>query len=740
MKKKSLLCIRQGIFSHPVIITIIYLVCVSALIGVYFLCNIVFFGENTAQGADQIARASLMAARSEFQIHTHLLWTIIFCLSLVAVSILFFLLLRCGLSQRMNGLESQILESNEELITSDSRYIHTINALEDAIHYIDDEFRIIYFNKSLHSWSNFLGIQTDDVIGKDLFTVFPFLNENVRYEYNEVFRTGQTKITTETGKINEHAVQVETYKIPIHGKNRIKGVITLMRDISSRVQEMEKLLYQSKLLDNLQNYILATNLQGEVTYVNTVMADLLGKSKEDLLGLPASSFGLDEDMTNEIFEKTIQNGSWQGFVTVRNSENSEVLMDLKTWLAVDEKDQPLGIVGSSNDITRRRRAEIQVVNQVKRLKALRTIDEAIISRYNLEEVMQVLLVQATELLQVDAAYALLYNPETQKLENACSRGFRTRALQNVKLELGKGYAGKAAQDKKIIHFSNIAELDNDFINDPFIRQEKFVDYFSVPLLVKDQLVGVLEIFHREALNPDDDWLEFLETLGNQAAIAIHNAELFKELQHSNSELSQAYDTTLQGWARALELRDLETEGHSQRVTEMTLQMALKEDFSDTELQQIRRGALLHDIGKMGIPDSILFKPGPLNETEWQIMRQHTYYGREMLYPIEFLRPALEIVEYHHEKWDGSGYPNGLVGDEIPLSARIFAVADVWDSLIHDRPYKKAWSKTTALEYIKSQSGKHFDPHVVELFLQLDSLHHQFSSTYIKEDLEVHKVF
>ena len=659
------------------------------------------------------------------------------------MSILFFLLLRVSLANRVSGLENQIQKNDEALSASNSRYIHTIDALEDAIHYIDDEFHIVYFNKVLHSWSKILGIQTNDVIGKDLFKVFSFLDDQVRIEYDEVFQTGKTKITTDINKINGHAVQVETYKIPIHGKaGKIKGVITLMRDISARVQEMEKLLYQSQLLDNIQNHIIAANLEGEITFANKVAADIAGKPKDELIGLPVQTIGVKLDENGEdIFEQTKQNGEWQGIIAINNAENSEVLMESKTWLMLDENGQPQGIVGSSTDITRRRRAEKQVANQVKRLKALRTIDEAIISRYNLEEVMYVLLLQVTELMHVDAAYALLYNPETQKLENACSRGFRTRALQNVKLELGKGYAGKAAVDKKIFHYTNIADLDNDLMNDPFIKQEKFVDYFGVPLLVKNQLVGVLELFHREALNPDKDWLEFLETLGNQAAIAIHNAELFKELQHSNSELSQAYDTTLQGWARALELRDLETEGHSQRVTEMTLQLALKEGLSNDELLQIRRGSLLHDIGKMGIPDSILFKPGPLNEQEWQIMRQHTYYGREMLYPIEFLRSALDIVEYHHEKWDGSGYPNGLVEEEIPLAARMFAVADVWDSLIHERPYKKAWSKVTALEYIKSQSGKHFDPHVVGLFLELESLQDQIQDVFPEEEFHLlNKVF
>lgn len=188
------------------------------------------------------------------------------------------------------------------------------------------------------------------------------------------------------------------------------------------------------------------------------------------------------------------------------------------------------------------------------------------------------------------------------------------------------------------------------------------------------------------------------------------------MQRSNIELALAYDNTLEGWARALELRDMETEGHSQRVTEMTLRLARAMGTSDDEIIQIRRGALLHDIGKMGIPDSILLKPGKLTEEEWQIMYQHPVYAYEMLSTISFLRPALDIPYCHHEKWDGTGYPRELKGDQIPLPARIFAVVDVWDALNSDRPYRKAWPREKILPYLREQTGKHFDAKVVEEFL------------------------
>jgi HD-GYP domain-containing protein (c-di-GMP phosphodiesterase class II) len=191
-----------------------------------------------------------------------------------------------------------------------------------------------------------------------------------------------------------------------------------------------------------------------------------------------------------------------------------------------------------------------------------------------------------------------------------------------------------------------------------------------------------------------------------------------ELQGAHRHLSEAYDATIKGWSRALDLRDHETEGHTERVATFTLQLACAMGMPDDQLIHVQRGALLHDMGKMAIPDAILLKPGPLDEAEWAIMRKHPDYAVDMLTPIEYLRPALVIPHYHHEHWDGTGYPCGLKGRDIPLEARIFAVVDVWDALAYDRVYRKAWPRETLIPYIRSQSGKHFDPQVVDVFMRL----------------------
>jgi putative nucleotidyltransferase with HDIG domain len=238
------------------------------------------------------------------------------------------------------------------------------------------------------------------------------------------------------------------------------------------------------------------------------------------------------------------------------------------------------------------------------------------------------------------------------------------------------------------------------------------------LIDKGEIKGVLEIFHRSQLEPEQEWIDFLHTLAGQAAIAIESATLFDGLQRSNAELGLAYDQTIEGWSRALDLRDKETEGHTLRVTELTVHLARAFGFDGDELQHIRRGALLHDIGKLGVPDEILFKTGPLTDREWTKMRNHPQFAYNLIAPIRYLKPALDIPYCHHEKWDGTGYPRGLKGDAIPQAARLFAVVDVWDALRNDRPYRAGWPEEKVLKYIRSLTGTHFDPQCVEFFLRV----------------------
>ncbi len=361
----------------------------------------------------------------------------------------------------------------------------------------------------------------------------------------------------------------------------------------------------------------------------------------------------------------------------------------------------------------------QTEKRLGRLSALRTIDQAITSSLDLRLTLTILLDQVSTQLAVDAVSIRLFNPDSHSLEFAAGRGFRTHMLEHSQIPLGIGYAGIAAMERRIIQVIDLKKGDPDPNRERLIADEGLNSYFAAPLIAKGELEGVLEVYHRSILNPDLEWSDFLEALAGQAAIAINNAELFDHLQEKNQQLVMAYDDTIEGWSRALDLRDKETEGHTQRVTEMTLRLArVIGGFDEDDYQQIRRGALLHDIGKMGVPDNILLKPDELTEEEWKIMRMHPIYAYQLLYPIAYLRKALDIPRYHHERWDGTGYPDQLKEDQIPLAARIFSVVDVWDAMRSDRPYHQGMTDEQVLIFLDEHSGTDFDPEIVRLFIAM----------------------
>jgi putative nucleotidyltransferase with HDIG domain len=363
------------------------------------------------------------------------------------------------------------------------------------------------------------------------------------------------------------------------------------------------------------------------------------------------------------------------------------------------------------------RADNELRERIERLEAVRDIDRAISSSFDLRTIFNVVLEKVTARLGVDAAAILLAGPAVPMLSYAASRGFRTEPGRRAEQRFGEGHAGRAALDRRLVYVPDLAASPGEFAGTQ-VPADGFVAYHAVPLMAKGRVVGVLELFHRRVQVEDQEWLSFLDALAAQAAIAIDVTTMFANLERTYVDLARAYDTTLEGWSRALELRDRETVGHSERVTRLTLRMARAMNLPDADLVHVRRGALLHDIGKMGIPDQILLKPGPLTPEERDLMRRHPLIAYDLLAPIAYLHPALDIPYCHHERWDGTGYPRGLRGTQIPLVARIFALADVWDAIRSDRPYRAALSGDQALAYIREQAGKQFDPEITALFLRL----------------------
>lgn len=471
------------------------------------------------------------------------------------------------------------------------------------------------------------------------------------------------------------------------------------------------------IFEGVQDAIFVESQSGEILDVNARACEMFGWSREEFLSKTVADMVPEGELSiiaADINGKEFPIGPVETVNIRANGEQfpAEITANLQQ---LGEETVLLTVV---RDVSERSQAQEQIKRQLQRLSALRKIDNTITGSIDLNITLDVLLDQVITQLEIDAADVLLFNNLTTTLEFSAGKGFATPALRHTNLSLGMGYAGRAAIERKTIFIPDISQEKNGFDKSEHLKDENFVSYFGIPLIVKGEIKGVLEIFNRESIKPDEEWLEFMEMLAGQAAIAIDSATLFKSLQTSNLELIMSYDNTLEGWARALELRDHETSGHSKRVTEMTLKLAMQMGVSESDIPHIRRGVMMHDIGKMGVPDSILLKPGPLTEEEWEVMKQHPVYAYELLSPIPFLRPALDIPYSHHEKWDGSGYPQGLKGEQIPLAARIFAIVDVWDALSYERPYRDAWPKKKVHQYLKEQAGEYFDPAVVEAFLTL----------------------
>ena len=355
---------------------------------------------------------------------------------------------------------------------------------------------------------------------------------------------------------------------------------------------------------------------------------------------------------------------------------------------------------------------------IKKLTSLQRIEELVLENLSLPTTLDMLVDQLVKELGVHAADILYYHPTLKTLKFITQTGFRQNILQHTDLEIGEGLAGASAESKELIHVLNLRE---SVINTPRELEfliEDFVSYFSVPLLAKGRMVGVMELFHREILAPDQAWMDLLEMVAGLAAIAIDHQNLYNNLDRSRAEINQSLDAIIEGWAEALELRGIESEGHWRRIEDLAMRLAEKLGLEGNELVDLRRGALLHDIGKMGIPDEVLHKGTRLSDAERKLIGRHPVDAYELLKSVEGLKTALDIPLYHHERWDGEGYPYQLAGEDIPYAARIFAVVDVWDALLSDRPYRKAFSRDKALEHLRSESDKHFDPSVLKAFLEL----------------------
>ena len=596
---------------------------------------------------------------------------------------------------------------------------------EQMLHNVLENFPGVVFWKDTQS--NYLGCNYSfaagaglnssiEIIGKTDFDLPWSATEiaNYRADDYEVMQSGKAKlhIVETQHQINDHMIWLDTSKIPLRdSKGQVIGVMGVSTDITERKQAEAELVVANKelLFQNEEKEKRAAELllaNKELAFQNDEKEK---RAIELLLANKELAFQNDEK-EKRAAELLLANKE----LAFQNDEKEKRAAEL--LLANKE-------LAFQNEEKEKRAAELVLANEdivcrLQNIQALHKIDQAVVGSLDLNLTLHVVLEQAKAELHVCAAAILLFNPYSQILEFAAGIGFRSKAIERSRLRLGEGLGGRAALEERTTSIIDLPENSDQFVRAPLLAGEEFITYFSTPLIVKGQVKGVLEVFHRSPFIPDQDWLDFLEVLAGQTAIAVDSATLLANLQRSNRELFNAYDSTIEGWSHALDLRDKETEGHTQRVTEMTMKLARAAEITEEELVHVRRGALLHDIGKMGVPDYILLKPDKLTDEEWVTMRKHPFFAFELLSPISYLRPALDIPYCHHEKWDGSGYPRGLKGEQIPLATRLFSIIDVWDALRSDRPYRQGWSKEKVIEHIKSLSGTHFEPKAVELFLNM----------------------
>lgn len=613
-------------------------------------------------------------------------------------------------------------KNEEELRKNEMKYRALFNQTHDAVFILDLQGYHLDANQRAAAM---LGYTREELIGLK-FSDISAEKEKSEIIFNQLLQGDQIPLYERIfKKKNGETIPVEvnvelvrdSHGMPFHIQSTI-------RDITER-KKFEETLRRSEILffKIFRSSPIGINIfrlsDGRSYNANDAFLELAGYPREELINHSAAELNLfvDTEIRNT-WMASLKEGRRVVNQDARIRRKSGEIRNSLASLDIIEINGEAMILTIAVDITERKNAEAHIRTQLKRLSALNSIDRAISSSLNIQTALDILLGEVVSQLEVDSACILLFNNTSQVLENAASRGFSSPFIHQTSVRLGDELAGKVGRDRKVLHIPNLPELGNGYQRWELIKAEEFREYFGVPLIAKGQFKGVLEIFNRKPLHPDVEWLDYLETLGEQAAIAIESAQLFEGLQRSNQELTMAYDATIAGWSRAMDLRDKETEGHTKRVSNLTIKLAEFLGISPQEQIHIRRGALLHDIGKLGVPDYILHKPGKLTEEEWDIMRKHPTYAHDMLISINYLRPALDIPYCHHEKWDGSGYPRGLKGEDIPLSARIFAIVDVWDALRSDRPYRSGWSAQQTYKYIQTESGKHFDPKIVDVFLKM----------------------
>jgi PAS domain S-box-containing protein/putative nucleotidyltransferase with HDIG domain len=492
--------------------------------------------------------------------------------------------------------------------------------------------------------------------------------------------------------------------------NELPVLVAFVRDITEQKEAEREIVENEEKFRTLSETTTAGIFiyrEDRYLYVNPMWCQMTGYSEEELLKMKPLDImnpevnlekvnHIEKGKDGEIGRARVEHTFW-----AHNGESHTIDLMISQILFEGVP----AVIGTAIDITNRKQREHE-------LEVISEMSEALRINISREQVLETAMAKLMSIMHLGGAFFSLYNPQKQIIEMKKASGV-WKDIEDIPIHLGEGLS------------SYIISTGRSYLNtqpetDPYILYPELSKDFSalagVPLIAKGETIGSLVIGSKKKFSEND--LRLLKAIGDLTSSAIHRADLFEQTVQQTDELRHAYDSTLEGWALALELRDKETQGHSVRIAKMTLRLAKCLNIPEDQLEDVRRGALLHDIGKLGVPDTVLLKNGPLTPEEWVIMQKHPTYAYEMLSQIKFFANSIDIPYCHHEWWDGSGYPRGLEGKQIPLPARIFCIVDVWDALTSNRPYREAWKKEEALAHIINQAGTHFDPDVVNAFIQM----------------------